>query len=109
MRAENSKGRGRSVFSVLAGVILIASLSACQSVHLTDDPGHGGVLKKTEHVVAVAAVEVLTSSNGGSVRNAWEDGNGMWHWTRVEPGVGTFRCEGAQVGIPKFCDRTSSP
>lgn len=100
--------RGAAFFTVLAGVILISGLVDCESFHVSGDPGHGGVLKRTADVVAVAAADLMTDSNDGAVRSAWQDASGMWHWTRVEPGVGTFRCEGYRLGVPKQCERTSS-
>lgn len=109
MRGNGPYARGSDRFTLLASVILMAGLSGCASFYVSGDPGHGGVLKRTEHVVAVAAVGLVTSSDNSSVRNAWEDRNGMWHWIRVEPGVGTFRCEGYLVVVPKLCEQISPP
>jgi hypothetical protein len=105
---DESHARGRDCLTVLASLILITGLAGCSSVRTSGDPGHGNVLKRTANVVVVGAVSLLTGSNGGTVENVWQDGSGMWHWTRVERGVGTFKCEGYRLGVPKFCDRISS-
>ena len=75
---------------------------------MSGDPGHGGVLKRTADAGAVGAISLVTGSNDSTVDNAWQDGSGMWHWIRVERGVGTFRCEGYRLGVPKLCEQISS-
>lgn len=109
MHAGKPTGPARNCHIVFSSLILLAGLTGCASFHAQGDPGKGGVLKRTEHVIATMAVGFISSSDGGSVRSAWEDGNGMWHWIRVEPGVGTFRCQGYLLGVPKLCEQISSP
>ena len=109
MRADSSKGRGGDFFTVLLGIMLLVGLAGCESIHADGEPAHGGALKKTVDVVAATAVEFVTDSDHGVVRNAWQDPSGMWHWTRVEPGDGTSRCEGRRLGVPEHCDRNSPP
>lgn len=109
MRADDSTGRATTLFTALASVILAAGLAGCESVHVDGEPAHGGVLNRTVDVVAATAVGFVTAPGHGRVRNAWQDPSGMWHWTRVEPGEGTSRCEGRRLGVPEHCERISPP
>lgn len=86
-------------------LLLTAVLPGCESVHVSGEPAHGGPLKKTVDVMAATAVGIWSTAKGGAVRNAWEDPGGTWHWTEIEHGVGTFRCEGRRLGMPERCDK----
>ena len=91
---------GRKFLAISTGGLLGACLTACDS---TD----GGLLKKAADVTAVAAIEIASPSKVGTIRNAWKDAGGIWHWTRVEQGVGTFDCEGRDLGTPDQCEQVS--
>ena len=92
-----------STLANLATLLLVAGLSGCVSV--SSQPDAAAPLKKAVDVTATAAVEFLSASKDGTMSNAWRDGDGTWHWTKVEPGIGTFEC----FGIPKRCDKVSGP
>jgi hypothetical protein len=97
------KARGRGFLAIPAGILFVACLPGCVSGGSTD----GGFLKKAANMTAVAAVEIASPSKIGTIRNAWQDGGGIWHWTRVEQGVGTFQCEGSELGTPQQCEQVS--
>lgn len=101
------KARGREFFAMLASILLAACLPGCENLHLSGESIDGGLMKKTTNVIAVAAIEIASPFKVGTVRSAWQDGSGMWHWTRVEQGVGTFQCEGPELGTPKQCEKVS--
>lgn len=107
MNNATSTTRKRNPLTNLATLLFVAGLSGCASMSGQPDPA--APLKKAVDVTATAAVEVLSASKGSTISNAWQDGGGTWHWTKVEQGVGTFECEGRQIGIPKQCNEVSSP
>lgn len=97
------KTLGRGLLAILASILLVACLPGCASSESAD----GGFLKKATDMTAVAAVEIASPSKIGTIRNAWRDAAGMWHWTRVEQGVGTYQCEGSKLGTPQQCEQIS--
>lgn len=99
--------RGRASLATLAGIFLVSCLPGCASVHGSDESTDGGFLHKALHVTEVAAIEIASPFKIGTVRNAWQDGSGMWHWTKVEQGVGTFKCDGRELGTPQQCEQIS--
>lgn len=107
MNNDNWTMRKRSSLGNLATLLFVAGLSGCASMSGQPDPT--APLKKAVDITATAAVEVLSASQGSTISDAWQDGGGTWHWTKVEQGVGTFECEGRQVGIPKQCNKVSGP
>jgi len=100
MGKDMQKVRGRKILAILTGTLLVICLAACESPD-------GGLLRKAADVTAVAAIEIASPSKAGTIRNAWRDAGGIWHWTRVEQGVGTFDCEGRQLGTPDQCEKVS--
>ena len=100
MANNMQKVGGRQFLAILASSLLVTCLAACESAD-------GGFLKKAADVTAVAAVEIASPSKIGTIRSAWKDAGGIWHWTRVEQGVGTFDCEGHQLGVADQCEKVS--
>lgn len=105
MRNSPPTNRGQYFLALLAGGILVAGVAGCESVHMSGDPGHGGILKRTTDVVAAAAVGVASEAKGSNVRDVWQDASGVWHWTRTDHDGGTFKCEGQQLGVPTQCEK----
>lgn len=105
MRNTRPIVRSRCFLAILASSILVTCVSGCESVHMSGDPGHGGVLKRATDVMATAAVGVASEAKGSTMSNVWQDAGGMWHWTRTDHGGGIFKCEGHQLGVPTRCDR----
>ena len=105
MRNSQPTMRGRYFLAMLASSILVAGVPGCESVHMSGDPGHGGILKRTTDVMATAAVGVASETTGSNISNVWQDASGMWHWTRTDHGGGIFKCEGHQLGVPTQCEK----
>lgn len=102
MHDQTHKRNLKDLAAPLAGMLLVAALSGCAS----SPQDRGGPAKRAVDLIATTAVQSLSDSN---VRNAWQDGSGMWHWVKVKPGVGTFQCEGPRLGVPTQCDLISAP
>jgi hypothetical protein len=105
MRTGQSRQAGRCTLAVLASSFALGSLCGCASVHVSGDPGQGGMLKRTTEVIAATPVGVSSDAQGGSLSNVWQDSSGMWHWTRRDHRGETFKCEGRQLGVPSQCEK----
>lgn len=105
MRNNRPNMPDRRLLALLASSIFVAGVPGCESVHMSGDPGQGGILKRTTDVAATAAVGVASELGGSSTSNVWQDAGGMWHWTRTDHGGGVFTCEGHKLGVPTECDK----
>ena len=95
----------RGLRMMLPSAVLVISLTACSTLHLSGDPSDTPPLKQAVDAAAETAIGTATESKQASTQNAWRDAGGTWHWTQVKQSGGTFRCEGATLGVPTQCDR----
>ncbi len=95
----------RSFPMMLPAALLVANLAGCSTVHLSGDPSGAPPIKQVVDGAAETAVGVATESKYAATQNAWRDAGGIWHWTQVEQGGGSLRCDGPTLGVPTRCDK----
>lgn len=93
------------MLGMLAGSILMGAVSGCESVHLSGDPGRGGLLKRTTDVMAAAGIGVASTAKGSNSSDVWQDSSGTWHWTRTDHSGAVLKCEGRRLGVPTRCEK----